>query len=523
MRLALTQVGTRWHVTRDGALVGDFATDRTAFAALVAAAPPLPAAPDAPDAGLLADGWIGDPAIGFAAETGDGRDLSACEFTWRDPAANIVPLMLQTANEGHYGAELAGFVEEFWLEADGSPNARGRFYDNEAGRTFVGLLAAGRKFPVSMDGGKSDIEWACTNEVDGICLEEKANVLTLEIIGLTGVPMPAFAEAAIRIDAPAAEEDPEDPADTPADPKKPEEKAPPVPPAKAAVRASAFSRPARSLFFEPEPEEGDPRLVEVEVGLHGETTSFGVPLTIDPERQAVYGHLAIFGTCHIGYPGMCVEPPVSPTGYAHFNLAPTVCDDGSTVPTGPLVIGCDHAALDLFAQQARDHYAHAGLKWANVRASAGRYGVWVAGALMPGLTDAQLAALNGSNISGDWRDIGGALELIAGLTVSVPGFPLVRARAMAAAAGLKMLPPAAPPRARMSDGRQLSLVAAGRVRPCAPCAERKARPVTVEARLAALEAQSAETLRLARRLEARGRREAVAAAMARIASATSAG
>ena len=52
------------------------------------------------------------------------------------------------------------------------------------------------------------------------------------------------------------------------------------------------------------------------------------------------------------------------------------------------------------------------------------YGIWVAGAVRPDATEEQIRKLRASSISGDWRNIGGQLELVAALCVNQPGFPL---------------------------------------------------------------------------------------------------
>ena len=430
-----------------------------------------PGATPNPEEGLLPDRWVGAPAIAYNEPTGDGRDLTDCVFTWRDPAAGIVPLMLQLENEGgHFGSVLAGFVETF-ATIPGGVTAEGRFYATEEGIKAHALLGGGRAFGVSIDGGATDIEWQCTAlDPEGWCVSETALVHALELIGLTMVPFPAFAKAAIALEGWTAEPVP---AEAPAAPA--ESSSPAQPDAQAAAEAAASVRaaagplrPPRAWFDELEPEDGDPRLVDVVVGQYGEGLSKAVPLTITESGQ-VYGHLAVWGQCHIGYPGVCVAPPDSPTGYAHFNKFTTVTDEGERVGTGPLVVGCDHAAARLLADTARDHYAHNGLAWADVRASRGQYGIWVAGAVRPTITEAQLEAIGRSGLSGDWRDIGGALELIAALTVPIPGFPIVRAESLAAAAGFESY--VAPMPAAYVDpaGVQLSLVAAGRVTACAPC------------------------------------------------------
>jgi hypothetical protein len=133
-----------------------------------------------------------------------------------------------------------------------------------------------------------------------------------------------------------------------------------------------------------------------------------------------------------------------------------------------LIVGCDHAPLAASLWEAHDHYAHAGSGWADVRASNGELGVWISGALRPGVTDEQLRVLRALSLSGDWRDVGGHLELAAGLAVNTPGFPIAR-EALAASA---LAPSDTTLSQRFGHGRALALVAAGRVTRCPECAER---------------------------------------------------
>lgn len=51
------------------------------------------------------------------------------------------------------------------------------------------------------------------------------------------------------------------------------------------------------------------------------------------------------------------------------------------------------------------------------------------------MTPARLRILRGASLSGDWRNIGGALELVGMLAVNVPGFPVPRADMELTAAG----------------------------------------------------------------------------------------
>lgn len=541
MRFELRRVdddGARWSFVRDGAEVSSHTGERgrtayeVALKALVAAATPVrsllaagmmpdtfPVPDDGSEDGLLPEAWVGAPAIAYNLPTGDGRDLTDCVFTWRDPAAGIVPLMLQVENQGgHFGSVLAGFFSDVFT-VPGGVSAKGRFYDTDEGRKAKTLLDGGRKFGVSVDGGMTDIEWRCTMEdEEGWCVDETALVHALEVIGATMTGFPAFAEAAIALEgAPAEPIVVPDATDATAT----------VPAVAASAEATYVApltagagplHPPRDWMLYPEPELGDPELVEVLVGEYGESTSWGVPLTITAAGH-VYGHLAIDGVCHIGYPGVCITAPPSPTNYAHFNQFGTVCDDGSRIGTGPLVVGCDHAAARLLAPQARDHYANNGLAWADVRASAGKFGIWIAGTVRPGISDNALALIERSGVSGDWRDIGGALELISGLTVPVPGFPMVRAQSLAAAAGITTYVAPMPSAYVNTDGVQVSLTAAGRVRPCAPCGAKpglRHRPGPGEPSMREVFAEVVATRRIVERSERRELEIARRVALARI-------
>ena len=165
------------------------------------------------------------------------------------------------------------------------------------------------------------------------------------------------------------------------------------------------------------------------------------PLTVEGGR--VFGHIAKWGTCHIGIDRQCVTPPHSKQNYAYFHLGSVLTDEGE-VAAGSLTLGTGHADLNLSAADTSRHYDHTGTQVAKVRAGEDEHGIWVAGAVCDGVTDEQVRTLMAAGgISGDWRSIGGALELVAALAVNVPGFPVPR------------------PALAASAERQTSLVAAG--------------------------------------------------------------
>lgn len=150
------------------------------------------------------------------------------------------------------------------------------------------------------------------------------------------------------------------------------------------------------------------------------------PLTVTDNGQ-VFGHLATWGQCHTGIGNQCVTAPRSTTNYAYFRTGETVCADGSRVPVGKITLGTGHADTSLGYVPAVQHYDDSGAAVAVVNAGEDRFGIWVAGSLVPGVDEGKLAELRRSPLSGDWRRIGGNLELVAALAVNSPGFPVLRA------------------------------------------------------------------------------------------------
>lgn len=155
------------------------------------------------------------------------------------------------------------------------------------------------------------------------------------------------------------------------------------------------------------------------------------PLTITPEGR-VYGLLAPWDFPHIGLPD--ATAPRSATGYAYFHVGATMTDAGE-VATGKLTVGGGHADVKYGYSATTDHYDNVCTAVATVRAGENEFGIWVAGAIIADATPNQVEALRQSPLSGDWRDIGGNLELVAAHAVNVPGFPVPRARALVASSG----------------------------------------------------------------------------------------
>lgn len=152
-------------------------------------------------------------------------------------------------------------------------------------------------------------------------------------------------------------------------------------------------------------------------GLEGPTA-----LTVT-DNGRVFGHLALWGTKHIG--GNGATPPHSNTGYALFHVS-TLPTTGGSVSVGRLTVGCGHADTSMGMRQAAAHYDTVGSTWAFVKAGEDEYGIWVAGVVNP-TCDPDLVRMGAASpLSGDWRRVGSNLELVAALSVNVPGFPVPR-------------------------------------------------------------------------------------------------
>lgn len=154
-------------------------------------------------------------------------------------------------------------------------------------------------------------------------------------------------------------------------------------------------------------------------GLTGPT-----PLTVTDDGR-VFGHLASWGQCHIGF-DRCVSPPMSRTEYAHFRTGEIMCDDGARFPVGQITLGTGHADQAANARAAARHYDDTGSAVADVVAGEDEYGIWVSGALRSTVSPEQIRELMAADVSGDWRRVGGNLELVGILAVNVPGFPKIR-------------------------------------------------------------------------------------------------
>lgn len=422
----LAEADGQWRWEGDGAPDGAWATRAEALAAAA------PARADGrPFTITLTEG---EDDNGRAGVTVDGRVLvdGAINFDRTPP----LPLMATADNlPAHQGATLIGSIEQVTRNG---PTIVGTGHLFASAADFVVPIESGALGRWSPDIGDVVAEFECTEmDDDGFCTGGVERLLDGTLLGGTVVPFPALDSAFITLGG--------------------------------GVTASAAAEVPPAAWFD------DP-------ALDGPT-----PLVVTDDGQ-VYGHLALWDTCHTGNPAMCVCPPSSSPGYPFFR---TGCvhaagDDGTVeVSVGQLTVGGGHADLGLAPIPAAAHYDDAGAAVADVVAGEDAHGIWVAGAVRPSATPDQIRILRASSLSGDWRPLDDRLELVAVLAVNSPGFPV--------------------PRTLVASGRPVALVAAG----AAPLTRARLTRDPVESALRALSSRLDA-------LEAQGRAlEPIAASAAR--------
>ncbi|GIE28968.1 hypothetical protein Ait01nite_020130 [Actinoplanes italicus] len=357
--------------------------------------------------------WKGTLAP-LGARSGDRRIFSPDgEWSFRE-----LPLPLRWARAdapGHEGAVTIGRIMKAEVQKSKLVGS-GDFIDAvpELAEALE-LLRAGVLFPsVDLD----DFEFQYTDG-DGKPIEEMSDdewdtfmesgdepyvtVTKGRVMAVTLVGTQAFMEARLELaDDPADDEEDEEPST-----EKEVEKAPVL---AAAARQQAGPLYPPRIWFD------DPGLAEL------------TPITVTAEGR-VYGHLAD-NDCHLSFltGGQCVLPPAE-GGFDWFHRPEIKTAEGELIAVGHITASIGHADLAASAARAIEHYDHTGAQVAVVRAGRDAYGIWVSGSLVPEATEQQVQMLRRSPLSGDWRWIGGARQLVAALCVNVGGFPVVRGRA----------------------------------------------------------------------------------------------
>lgn len=374
--------------------------------------------------------WRG-PLTVEGIETGDGREFKPEALTWAD-----LPLPLRWNKEDSHGGEPhtvavnVGRIDKVWRDDGGLIMGEGVLdLSDDDGQRVHDKIKGGflRGVSVDVDSIKdADMElvWPDQPDADGegpdpfdmlFASPEKVVFNKGRIRAATLVDIPAFAEAYIALlgDDGAVVAGGE-----------------PIGAMREVrvLRASALTveapvRPPAGWFADPH--------LSVPTGI-----------TVTPEGR-VYGHAALWGTCHIGQAGVCVTPPQEES-HPYFMTGNVWTEDGASVQVGQITVGTGHAPLSYGYRAASDHYDNTGAAVADVAVGNDAHGIWVAGSIRPGTDESRIRELRAAGqVSGDWRRIGGALRLVGLLAVNVPGFPVPKLRT------------------HLASNQQLALVAAG--------------------------------------------------------------
>jgi F like protein len=157
------------------------------------------------------------------------------------------------------------------------------------------------------------------------------------------------------------------------------------------------------------------------------------------EQGRVFGAVAPLGTNHRAFAaaGRRREVPFGNVDYSKFMGGWGISDQG-LVPAGPLTMDTGHAPMVRADHQVGPaHYDNSGSVVAAVAVGENRDRgiVWMAGALVPGVSVDKVARMLACRCSGDWQphaDRAGWVELIACLLVPSPGFAMAHADGMSA-------------------------------------------------------------------------------------------
>lgn len=379
--------------------------------------------------------------------TGDGRLIEDGALRWDD-----LPIPLRVAFKdvgGHDGAEVCGRIETVERRDGGDIYATGTFdlgsaVGAEAFRQVSEQMSNGVSIDTddvtfrimakadmpeagvadSRDGKDADTVTDPDGRVKVAAMSSSDELTVIESARLraaTLVAVPAFATARVYAagQAPSTSETPERVENVDSG-EKMARSADAAPLSRDSLTAAAIPTAPPEAWFK------DPQLT-------------GPTALVVEDDGRVYGHIAAWGTCHIGQIGKCVEPPTSPSNYAYFRTGALRTAEGTSVAVGHLTMGTGHAGPRDSANAAAEHYDNTGTVFADVAAGEDAYGIWVAGSLRPGITAEQVRVARSAPISGDWRTIRGSLELVGALAVNVPGFPVPRPQGLLASGEVKSL------------------------------------------------------------------------------------
>lgn len=363
--------------------------------------------------------WSGYIAF-EGVSTGDNRQFAEGAITWDELP---LPLLWQkSSTDGHGGSVVVGRVDEIERHEGGKIFANGVLLDTSEANEYRSLLDQDAAGGVSVDGDSAQYS---VEEVEG----QKPKVLfnSMRIRGITAVAIPAFAGANIKLNTDIDAET-EFCAEAECTGCHHGEKLTDFEMKEKKDRRKKARKKAKMWTYATEADAVAAAAAPVRPPLdwfQDQRLPGPTPQTI-LETGQVFGHLALWGTCHIGMP-KCTTPPKGGS-YAYFHTGALETVEGAEISVGHLTFNTGHAALSSNAALAASHYDHTGTVAADVVVGEDEYGIWFAGALRPHLEDNDVRAFRAAPLSGDWRRIGSRMELVGALSVNTPGFPVPRTR-----------------------------------------------------------------------------------------------
>lgn len=344
------------------------------------------------------------------------------------------PLYYQPDNKGHDDGRLVGRIDTVTLTA-GSVTATGEMFDSDEDDEVMPVIVANAREAIRVGS-----EGLVAPSVDPTMLAVAPNAeggLALthaDISGITLVGMPAMTGTSITFTRPEADVD-----EVPL-----EDALTPTPSDVEYLLAEADVEGSLAALVDEGRAEGEARLAALVAAVvePAPSAAFAKPDTsrYDPgfrvEGRRIAGHLAALDACHLGWPGECVTPPPSPSGYALFTRYTLATDAGDiavgrvTTGLGRIGSGCtccdldDHACPNRMGLVAAMAHHDRMSRLADVVIGEDDGIIWVAGLLRDNLSADERAVLARRVWSGDWRPAGEADELIEVLALhhGKPGF-----------------------------------------------------------------------------------------------------
>lgn len=296
------------------------------------------------------------------------------------------------ASYGHEGAAVSGAVFEVTIDPEaGVMSGRGFLLNDPNGRAHARMIATQAMDRNSVD--LADVKARFEEDLD--TGEYWVRFTKFNLAATTGVATPAFAEAYAEMIDPLSDDElmaslvGDDPMEE---------------------LVASFNSPdfdVSLLGVQPESELTASAILAPFDAFYVPEADKPTKIVVTADRR-VFGHVAVWGSCHEGVEGTCLIPPRPTDGFTTFNQ-PGVLTERGQVTTGPIFAYGGHRPA---ASAPTMEQAYGGIEnaWADVRVIEGKHGPWISGVVRPGVSEETVYAARASRISGHW--LGSRLKAI---------------------------------------------------------------------------------------------------------------